>query len=146
MKLFSKLNKSDQQKMESDFIKRMGGTLDTSSKTHRKSKRKIIDTKIPTILVTKELLESGKNIKQIAKERNLTQGTITHHIEEIMKEYPETIISHIKPSQKNIDLVKKVNKKLKGEEVGKLNPIKLILEKEGHSLSFEDIRIARLFI
>ncbi len=145
--IFKKLKSEDQQKMESDFIRRMGGILDTSLTTHQRSvKKKIIDTKIPTILVTKELLESGKNIKQIAKERNLTPGTITHHIEEIIKEYPETIISHIRPSQKNIDLVKKVNKKLKGEEVGKLNPIKLILEKEGHSLSFEDIRLARLFI
>jgi len=144
--IFKKLKNEDQQKMESDFIRRMGGTLEASSSTHRGSRKNIIDTKVPTILITKALLDSGKNIKEIAQERKLTKGTITHHIEEIMKEYPETIITHIRPSQKNIDLVKKINKKLKGEEVGKLNPIKLILEKEGHSLSFEDIRLARLFI
>lgn len=145
--IFKKLKTEDQQKMESDFIRRMGGTLVASLATRRRSgKRNIIDTKLPTILITKELLEKGNNIKQIAKERNLTQGTIIHHIEEIMREYPETIITHIRPIQKNIDLVKKINKKLKGEEIGKLNPIKLILEKEGHNLSFEDIRLAKLFI
>lgn len=145
--IFKKLKSEDQKKMESDFIKRMGGSLVASTATRRRGEKKgIIDTKVPTILNTKELLESGKNIKQIAKERGLTPGTITHHIEEIMREYPETIISHIRPSQKNIDLVKKINKKLKGEEIGKLNPIKLILEKEGHNLTFEDIRIAKLFI
>lgn len=144
--IFKKLKNEDQHKMEDDFIRRMGGRLEVSLSNHRKNGKKIIDTKVPTILITKALLDSGKNIKQIAKERNLTQGTITHHIEEIIKEYPETIISHIRPSQKIIDLVKKANKKLKGDEVGKLNPIKLILEKEGHNLSFEEIRIARLFI
>lgn len=134
--MFKKLKNGEQELLEVEFINRMGGG----------KKIKIINTKIPTILITKELLDKGNNIKEIAKERNLTIGTITHHIEQIIKEYPETIITHIRPSQKNIDLVKKVNKKLKGEEIGKLNPIKLILEKEGSKLSFEDIRIAKLFI
>ncbi len=141
--LFKKLKIEDQKKLEEDFILKMGGNIKDSGK---KSKKNIIDTKVPTIIITKELLEKGKNIREIAKERNLTPGTITHHIEQIVSEFPETNISHIKPNQKNIDLVKKINKKLKGEEVGKLNPIKLILEKEGKNLSFEEIRIAKLFI
>jgi GTPase SAR1 family protein len=143
--LFKKLKKDEQEKLEIDFIHRMGGT--TTKGSYKKKKNSgVIDTKIPTVIVTKELLEQGKNIKEIAKERNLTAGTITHHIEQIIKEFPETIITHIRPSQKDIDLVKKVNKKLKGEEIGKLNPIKLILEKEGNHMSFEEIRIAKLFI
>ena len=143
--MFKKLKAEEQEKLEVEFINRMGGTI-KQALGKKKKVGKVIDTKVPTVLVTKELLEQGKNIKEIAKERNLTQGTITHHIEQIIKEFPETIITHIRPSQKNIDIVKKANKKLKGEEEGKLNPIKLILEKEGHNLSFEDIRIAKLFI
>lgn len=144
--LWRKLKSDEQEKMEIEFINRMGGTINTKDKKNKSKIGKIQDTKIPTILVTKELLDSGKNIKDIAKERGLTAGTITHHIEQIIKEYPETIITHIRPNQKNIDLVKKADRKLKGEEEGKLNPIKQILEKEGHNLSFEDIRIAKLFI
>ena len=147
--LFNKLKKGEQEKLELEFINRMGGTINTinsSTKNKRNKIERIHDTKIPTVLITKGLLESGKNIKEIAKERNLTAGTITHHIEQIMKEFPETIITHIRPQQKNIDIVKKANKKLKGEEEGKLNPIKQILEKEGYNLSFEDIRLAKLFI
>ncbi|NVN97659.1 helix-turn-helix domain-containing protein [Candidatus Nomurabacteria bacterium] len=146
--MFSKLKNEEQEILEVEFINRMGGTIHSSSPLDKTShkKNKIIDTKTPTILVTKELLDKGKNIKEIAKERNLTAGTITHHIEQIIKEYPETIITHIRPTQRNIDLVKKANKKLKGEEIGKLNPIKLILEKQGSNLSFEDIRLAKLFI
>lgn len=148
--LFRKLKSTEQQKLEVDFISRMGGvvysSIGTKNKKTQKKKLGVIDTKIPTIIITKELLESGKNIKEIAKERDLTQGTITHHIEKIIEEFPNTDIKHIKPSQKNIELVMKANKKLKGEDVGKLNPIKLILEGEGIDLSFEEIRIAKLFI
>ena len=143
--MFKKLKADEQEKLEVEFINRMGGTIKQINGKKKKI-AKVIDTKIPTVLVTKELLEKGKSIKEIAKERNLTPGTITHHVEQIVKEFPDTNISHIKPSKKNIDLVKKANSKLKGEEEGKLNPIKLILEEEGYDLSFEDIRIAKLFI
>lgn len=141
--LFKKLKKEEQDKLEVDFINHMGGNLHGVKKIKRGN---IKDTKIPTILITKELLEQGKNIKEIAKERNLVSGTIIQHIEEIMQKYPETIITQIRPSQKNIDLVKKANNKLKGESKGKLGPIKSILEKEGVDMTWLEIRIARLFI
>jgi len=144
--LFNKLKNEEQYKLEIEFINRMGGIIKNINSSINKNKIiKVADTKIPTVLITKSLLDIGKNIKEIAKERNLTQGTITHHIEQIMNEYPETIITHIRPPQKNITIVRNANKKLKGDEVGKLNPIKQILEKEGNNLSFEEIRIAKLF-
>lgn len=142
--LFKKLNKEEQEKLENDFIVRMGGNLQKGKKGDKKNKIK--DTKIPTIEITKELLDSGKNIKEIAKARNFTEETIIHHIEQIIEKYPLTILTEIRPPQKNINAVKKANDKLKEEQKGKLSPIKSILEKEGIDLSFEDIRIARLFI
>jgi len=142
--LFKKLNKEEQEKLENDFIVRMGGNLQKGKKGDKKNKIK--DTKIPTIEITKELLDSGKNIKEIAKARNFTEETIIHHIEQIIEKYPLTILTEIRPPQKNINAVKKANDKLKEEQKGKLSPIKSILEKEGINLSFEDIRIARLFI
>jgi ATP-dependent exoDNAse (exonuclease V) alpha subunit len=138
--MFGKLKANEQKKLEEVFIQKMGGSLVAGKVSS------VVQVKIPTLMVTKELLEKGKSIKDISKERDLTPGTITHHIEQIIEQYPETDISHIKPKQKYIDLVKKANDTLEGEEVGKLNPIKSILEKEGHNLSFEDIRLARLFI
>lgn len=138
--MFGKLKKSEQEKLEHDFISRMGGMI------KKGDKKKESPIKISTVMITKELLDQGKSIKEICKERDLTPGTITHHIEQIMEQYPETNISHIKPKQKNIDIVKKANSTLVGEEVGKLSPIKTILEKSGHKLSFEDIRLAKLFI
>ena len=136
--MFGKLKKGEQEKLEHDFILRMGGSIEISNK----KKEPLI--KISTVMITKELLDQGKNIGSIAKERGLTKGTITHHIEQIVEQYPETIITHIRPQQKHIDIVKKANKTLEGEEVGKLSPIKSILEKDGHNLTFEDIRLAKL--
>lgn len=142
--LFKKLSTDEQKKLEDEFIIKMGGNIkEGSSKLKNK---KIKDTKIPTIMVTKELVEQGKNIKEISKERGYTEETIIHHIEQIIEKYPETIITHIRPNQKNINEVKNANKKLKGESKGKLGPIKSALEKEGVDMTWLDIRLARLFI
>ncbi|MFA6355424.1 MAG: AAA family ATPase, partial [Candidatus Paceibacterota bacterium] len=110
--MFKKLKNGEQELLEVEFINRMGGTINIGNHSQRPRKQgrsllknKIRDTKVSTIMITKEYLDEGKNIKEIAKERNLTVGTITHHIEQILKEYPETIITHIRPQQKNIDLV-----------------------------------------
>jgi len=142
-KLFSKLKKDEQEKLEREFILRMDGTLGVSKVLDTKTKKL---KKIPTTLITKELLDKGMNIKEIAKERGLVEGTIISHIEEIMAEYPTTIITHLRPSKKDIDIVKKANAKLKEDQKGKLTPLKFALEKLGNHMSFEDIRLARLFI
>lgn len=138
--MFGKLKKGEQEKLERDFILRMGGML------KKGQKKREVPVKISTIMITKELLEAGRSLKEICKERGLTAGTITHHIEQILEEYPKTDISHIMPKQKLIEIVHKANSKLEGEDIGKLSPIKTILEKEGHKVSFEDIRLAKLFI
>lgn len=140
--LFSKLTKEEQEKLEQDFIIRMGGTLSVSKLDKKTNKLQ----KIPTILKTKELLDTGMSIKDIAKERGLTAGTILNHIEDIVAKYPETIITHIRPPQPDIDIVKKVNAKLKDDKKGKLTPLKFGVEKLGSKMSFEDIRLVRLFL
>jgi hypothetical protein len=141
-KLFGKLKVGEQRKIEEDFITRMGGVIAKISPGDQKKKK----VKVDTLEVTRALLDQGKSIKEISKERDLTAGTITHHVEQIMDKYPETVITHLRPKQAHIDLVKKANATLTDESIGKLSPIKTILEKQGHDLTFEDIRLARLFI
>jgi hypothetical protein len=130
--------------LEDDFIFKMGGTIIADKKN--KKVKGIRDTKIPSIIITKELLENGKSIKEIAKERNMVEGTIIQHIEDLIEKFPKINIDHIKPKEKDISLVRKINNKLKGEEKGKLSPIKTILESEGHDMTWQEIRIAKLFI
>ncbi len=125
---FSKLSKTELSKMQSNFILAVGGTAKA--------------VKVPTTFITRDFLNQGKTIEEIAEARNITVGTVLSHVEEIISEFPETVISHIRPSKKHIDLVKKHHKKSEG----KLTYIKYQLEQEGYELSYEAIRIARLFL
>ncbi|MDD3662498.1 MAG: AAA family ATPase [Candidatus Pacebacteria bacterium] len=143
--LFKKLKRRDYDKLEKDFILKMGGTIEIATKNNKED-RKINNSKIPTILITKELLKDKKSIAQIAKHRKLKEGTIISHIEQIILEDKKIYLSHIRPKDDKIKLISKINKKLKGDEVGKLTPIKKLLEKDGHRLSFEEIRLAKIFI
>jgi len=143
--LFTKLSSQEQQKLENDFILKMGGEIEISK--NRKTNRGVRDTKISTLEETKKLLESGLKIKEIAKERNLTTETILSHIEKIVASNPKIKKSQIKPQSEIIKLVKRAQSKIKNkEDKGKLKPIKELLEKEGHDISYLDIRLARLFI
>mgnify|MGYP001767623871 FL=1 len=143
--LFAKLGSQEQQKLENDFILKMGGQIEISK--NRKTNRGVRDTKTSTLEETKKLLESGLKIKEIAKERNLTTETILSHIEKIVTSNPKININHIRPKNDIIKLVKKAQSKIKKkDEKGKLKPIKEILEKEGYDVSYQDIRLARLFI
>jgi len=143
--LFAKLSSQEQQKLENDFILKMGGEIEISR--NRKTNRGVRDTKISTLEETKKLLESGLKIKEISKERNLTTETILSHIEKIVASNPKIKKSQIKPQSEIIKLVKRAQSKIKSkEDKGKLKPIKELLEKEGHDISYLDIRLARLFI
>ncbi|HPR84061.1 MAG TPA: AAA family ATPase [Candidatus Paceibacterota bacterium] len=143
--LFAKLGSQEQQKLENDFILKMGGQIEISK--NRKTNRGVRDTKTSTLEETKKLLESGLKIKEIAKERNLTTETILSHIEKIVASNPKININHIRPKNDIIKLVKKAQSKIKKkEDWGRLKPIKEMLEKEGYDVSYQDIRLARLFI
>ncbi len=147
-KLFGNLKKEEQEKLENDFIVRCGGILKSQNTNTKNKKLQKSDSNVfSTIETTRQFLDKGMNIKAIAKERNLTAGTITAHIEQLVGLYPDIKIIHLKPKQKIIDQVTNASKKIKDkEEIGKLSPIKKILEKEGIDMTFEDIRLARLFI
>lgn len=136
-KLFEKLSAKEQNKLEKDFIALVGGSV--------KKIRSDSGKKIPTIFITKEMLDEGKSISVIAKERNLTEDTILAHIEKLLMNENEKIsIEHIRPSEKEIKLVRECVEKNKGDS--RLSVIKNTLEKTGHDLSYSQIRLARLFL
>ncbi len=139
--LFADLTPQAQTEMEQTFIVQMGGSIDVTKTVDASGKAK----KIPTLLKTLELVQDGKTIKQIADTRNLTTGTVISHIEQIVDQYPDVKIDHMKPDEKHIRLISEIQEKLKPADKNKLTPIKITLEKSGHKLSFEDIRLALLF-
>ncbi len=66
----------DRAQLENDFIRASGGTLQASSDGERKGKPSTYDT-------TYELITEGKSLLLIAKERNMTVGTIVTHLEKL---------------------------------------------------------------
>lgn len=142
--LFKKLTRGQQQKLEEDFILKMGGVIKVVDKKIKENRIK--DTKISTLETTKELLKKRMTISQIAKERGLTRETIVKHIEDVVKKDANININHLKPNQKDINAVKKALRKIKTEDKSRLTPLKIILEKDENYMSFEKIRIAKLFI
>ncbi len=145
--MFKKLKKAELAKLEKDFIWRMDGTLQESKIISRDEKTGVEKAvKIPTAHLTKELFDKGMSLEDIAAERNFTVGTIISHLEDLVKEFPDLDLSRIKPAQKIITAVKKENAKLKPELRGKLSPLKFALESAGYKMTFEEVRVARLFI
>ena len=138
--LFSKLSSEEQRKLEHDFIIRMGGTI-----IAQKIKKEPLQ-KVSTYEVTKTHLHEKRTVGEIATIRNLTQATILSHIEHLNEKDMFLDISYLKPPEKHITHVTTAYKKLSKEDREKLTPLKQQLEKNGHTLSFEEIRLARIFI
>ncbi len=136
-KLFGKLSPAEQQKLEEDFIIRAGGSIKKVKLGSAGTKEKI-----PTTVLTKALIEEGKTIPEIAQIRGFGEGTIIDHIEKLMAAGEEINIEYLKPKTEHIKLVAKHIAKSEG----KLSPIKSALDKAGTPLSFDEIRLARLFV
>ena len=132
-KLFGRLSDDDYHKMSRDFIIRSGGTVDVV--------KKVKTQKVSTADVTKKLLEEKKSLEEIAEIRGLAVGTIISHIEQIAESDARVDLSHVMPKKDHIDLVLK---HLENSE-GKLSPIKSALKRSGKDLSFDEIRLARVF-
>lgn len=138
--MFSGLSGKEQKKLEDDFILRADGNLyaDKDAKTKSKSKN-------PTAEITKTLLLQNKTFSEIATERGLKIGTIIDHIEKLLARGDELPLGHTYPNKNHIKWVQEcLDNPPKGGE-GKLIPIKNVLDKKGKNLSFDQIRIARLF-
>ncbi len=137
IEMFGNLQESEHKKLVDDFIIRTGGTLE-----------KVIipkKIKIPTTEVTRRLLSEGKTLEEIAEERGMVVGTIVNHLDQIVADDPDFNCEHVRPSEKHIELVEKhMQKPPKGSE-GKIGYIKTRLDKAGENLTFEDIRLARIF-
>lgn len=132
--MFNKLSEEEHKKLVNAFIERNGGTIE-----------KVVlkkPVKLSTLEITKKLIEEKKSIEEIMKERNLVFSTIVGHLEQIAEEFPEVDMGYLRPSEKNVELVAKYVPK----SAGKLSYIKSQLKRAGNDMSFEDIRLARVFV
>lgn len=145
---FAALAGSDLEIMQKNFISACGGSFPTAEelaagvkggleKEERRHSRE----------VTRALIEAGRSVTEIVQERGLSRGTIMKHIEELMESDTPPDIAHLKK-----EIPKGVLSKVRAafqktaknpDEAGKLTPVKRLLPSE---VTFEDIRLARLFL
>ncbi len=133
------LNKQKRENIDSrhkEFIKRVG-----SGKVINKK------VKIDTVSATKALLMEEVSIKEIAALRKLKEETIISHIEEILESEPNFNIKFLQKSipHARLDKIISTFRKVGVQEGNRrpLSPVKNIL---GSSYSFNEIRLARLFL
>jgi len=135
------------------FIKKCGGITDPIEieKFGKRSKEKKMSKK-STFLISKEYIEKGLSLDEIAKERGLTTGTINGHIPKIKDKYPETDISRFRPADKTMELLQLAHDKLITENnrenfqnSGSLSSKALFNAMNGE-VSYQDIKLGLAFL
>ena len=104
------------------------------------------EKKPDTLEETKKLLSEGKSLAEIALARELKEGTIIDHLEKLKEQDHALDLSALEKSLPKARREKITQALLKGGQEGgvyKLTPAKILL---GFDFSFEEIRLARLFL
>lgn len=132
-----KKKKEEREKLEKEFLSKIA--------PFGKGKKK--DAKIATHILTGELLKEGKDLDEIADIRALRRETVIDHIEKLIKEGVSVDITYLKkkhlPTSRFLKIEKEFKKSFKLCGDYRMAPVKNAL---GAKFSYEDIRLARLFI
>jgi len=138
-KMLSRFSEDELVKTANDFILSCDGKLDTSKVAHE-----INENKTDTYRETLKFWNQGMGIEQIAKMRNLTQGTILCHIENLIntKKIEKDVLARIVPLNifHAIPQIHSVFKKL---DTKKLSPV---FEFFNGKYSYDELRIAKLML
>jgi hypothetical protein len=150
--VITRFDEKQMDDMHADFVKENGGTVDekeiknNKNKTKEKIKYEKVGKKIPSHEKTLELVEKGMNLNQIAEERGVKKETIISHLEKIKEgEYytdkqMKSKFKAFKPMASNMTEIRRVFKKKPGASLTAIH------RNLGGKYSFEDLRVARLFM
>jgi hypothetical protein len=145
------------EKIHRSHIRDLGGTNNENEiarvRTNINAKKRAdVESKIPTHIKTKKLLDEAKNLKDLAKLRGSTKGTIITHLDKIINEDKTVDLEKFMPNKKLYNLVVKTFKKLKEEnsetlytDEGKIKR-KVIFDTLGGDVSYDDIQLVLLFM
>lgn len=130
--MIESMNNSDIEKAQEDFVR--------SASSKYKEKKK--DTKE----ITLEMLLEGKDLKEIARERNLTLSTILEHTEYWKEKDPSVDIYHLR---KMLPATAWKNIWSAFQKVGIVDghrPLRPVMDVLKNKYPYEDLRIVRLFL
>ena len=144
------------EKSHMNYIKGLGGLtnflqIEEEKKLLRLGKTAKMKNDTPTHMKTKALIDSCDTIKQIAKARGVTEGTIINHLSTLKKEDPTIDFTKFKPSGEQTKSIEEIILKLEKEkneenfsENGQLR-LKPVFELLGGDVSYDKIREVMLF-
>jgi hypothetical protein len=147
-------NEAQLQRIHLEYIEYLGGLTSLEAIEEEKKQLqnpKAIKAKIPTHLQTKGLIPLFTTIHEIAKAREMTEGTIINHLAKLKEEdsnlnlnkfKPEPEICH--PIEEAIEKLEKENNEEHFSDDGTLR-LKPIHEALGGEVSYDTIRLVMLF-
>ncbi|MBI2551134.1 DNA helicase RecQ [Candidatus Uhrbacteria bacterium] len=89
---------------------------------------------------TKDLVEKKLSLAAIARERNLSEGTIVGHIVALLQQRTPLEIAYLRPADDRLQAIREAYKKA---GTNMLTPVKMML---GDGYSYDEIKLARLFL
>ncbi|KKQ59070.1 MAG: AAA ATPase [Parcubacteria group bacterium GW2011_GWC1_38_17] len=127
--------------MHKDFILKFGGTTDEKEIAKNKNKEKENSKdRVSTHEKTKEFVNLGLSLAEIASGREMTIGTIISHLEKLKELGVEMNFEKFKPNESDL---RKIKEAFAATGDTKLSPVHRLLCGE---YSYDDIRLARLFL
>ncbi len=153
------LNEYSEEKLDKAqqfYIRMLGGVTNfaeiEAEKRQLRGGKVSIKVDIPTHIKTKSLMESSDTVKEIAKARSMTEGTIWSHFSKLKEEDSTIDFSKFKPKGKKVKLIEKAVKTLKKKgkkedfkEDGKLK-LKSIFDELNQKISYDRIREVLFFM
>ncbi|PJE75539.1 AAA family ATPase [Candidatus Uhrbacteria bacterium CG10_big_fil_rev_8_21_14_0_10_48_11] len=138
---FLSVSAADLLKKQNGYIRRCGGSVKADHAVRQeKSKRS-------TYAITRELLSKKLSLEGMAKERGLNLGTILTHLEKLVatkKIDPRVDLAYLRPKSERFEKMIRAFEKIKKRDgETRLAPVRQVL---GDSFSFEELRVARLFL
>lgn len=138
---FDKLPKEDVTKMHHNFLRACGGSIEEKEQAVSRSVLNDKKISISTHEVTRDLVLEKKSLKEVAKARGLTEGTILGHIEELVEKGLTTREELYCVVDGNVARIKAVHEVFR--EVGH-TPLRPVFDKLDGKVPYEIIRLARL--
>lgn len=136
VEVIDRFTQDDFDNMHNDFVVKSGGSNDPDEVAALKKK----GNKVYSHEKTLDLIKKGFSLKDIMKERELTKGTVISHLEKIKESGVDVSFEKFKPKGRGFDEMKEVLLENEGEKMG------VVYKELGGKYSYEDLRLAKLFI
>lgn len=135
---FEALDEEELGKMHVNFVRASGGTPGAG--------RKKKEVKVSTYDSTRELVLKKLSLKEIAKERGMTLGTIISHLENLVLNQKLTSkdIEYLKPEKVRFGVMKDAFLTIEDDE-GKMS-LSAARNIVGDDFSFDELKLARVFL